>query len=596
MLASSYYLPIVLLGALILMGASAWADNVETALMPGQVIEGHAKWEEDCTKCHKRFDKAAQNTLCLECHKDVRKDAAAKQGSHGRFKAQRECKECHTEHKGRAEHIAPITEQTFDHERTDFPLMGAHANAKKVECKACHKPKMKYRDTPSDCYACHKKDDKHKGKAGIACADCHTDRNWKEIRFDHDKTRYILRGKHADVVCKDCHADDRYKETPMDCYSCHKKDDKHKGQEGTKCEECHNDRSWKKAPFDHNKSRFPLMGKHQQVECKKCHLTPAFKDAPMDCYSCHKKDDKHKGTYGQKCEQCHGERDWKTITFDHELHTKYPLRGRHITTKCESCHKGHLYKDATPVGCYACHKKDDKHKGRFSEKCERCHTERDWKVLLFEHDRDTTYLLKGYHRKTKCDSCHKGTLYKDKTPTSCYACHKKDDLHRSNFGEKCEQCHGEQDWKTISFDHDRDTEYPLLGKHRTTTCESCHTGRLYHDKTPTVCYACHKKDDVHRRKLGTECQDCHSIRDWKLWDFDHDTRTRFKLDGGHKGLDCYACHIERMDKKVITSSSCVSCHKKDDKHEGSYGPQCERCHETSLWKKIKPGTGAFRGR
>jgi hypothetical protein len=38
----------------------------------------------------------------------------------------------------------------------------------------------------------------------------------------------------------------------------------------------------------------------------------------------------------------------------------------------------------------------------------------------------------------------------------------------------------------------------------------------------------------------------------------------------------------------------VSCHKNDDVHEGSYGPQCERCHETSLWKNMKPGTGAFR--
>jgi len=595
-LASSYYLPIGLLGALMLMAASAWADSVETALMPGQVIEGHAKWEEDCTKCHKRFDKAAQNTLCQDCHKDIRKDAEQKQGSHGRFKEHRECKECHTDHKGRTEKIAPITEQTFDHERTDFALKGAHADAKKVECKSCHKPKIKYRDAPSDCYSCHKKDDKHKGKLGSACADCHTDRNWKDFRFDHDKTRYKLRNKHVEVPCKGCHANDRYKETPMDCYSCHKKDDKHKGQEGTKCEECHDDRSWKKSPFDHNKSRFPLMGKHAKVECKKCHLTPAFKDAPMDCYSCHKKDDKHKGTYGEKCEGCHAENDWKTITFDHDLHSKYPLRGRHITTKCESCHKGHLYKDKTPADCNACHKKDDKHKGQFAEKCEHCHTERDWKVLLFEHDHDTKYPLRGKHRTTKCESCHKGHLYKDKTQADCNACHKKDDKHKGQFAEKCEHCHTERDWKVLLFEHDHDTKYPLRGKHRTTACESCHKGRLYQDKTPTACYACHKKDDAHRRRLGTECQDCHSLRDWKLWDFDHDTRTRFKLDGGHKGLDCYACHTERMDKKVESSSTCVSCHKKDDKHEGSFGPQCDRCHETTLWKTIKPGTRIFRGR
>jgi hypothetical protein len=549
-------------------------------------------------RSHKRFDKAAQNTLCQDCHKDVRKDVEQKQGSHGRFKEQRECKECHTDHKGRTENIAPITEQTFDHERTDFPLKAAHANAKKVECKACHKPKIKYRDAPSDCYSCHKKDDKHKGNLGPACADCHTERNWKDTasKFNHDKTRYPLRGKHAAVKCEDCHAHERFKNTPMDCYSCHKKDDKHKGQEGTKCEECHDDRSWKKSPFDHNKSHFPLMGKHAKIECKKCHLTPAFKDAPLDCYSCHKKDDKHKGTYGENCETCHAESDWKTITFDHDLHSKYPLRGRHITTKCESCHKGHLYKDKTPSDCNDCHKKDDKHKGQFTEKCESCHTERSWRVFLFDHEHDTRYPLRGKHRTTKCESCHTGHLYKDKAPVDCFACHKKDDKHKGQFSEKCESCHTERDWKVFLFEHDHDTKYPLRGKHRTTTCESCHTGRLYQDKTPTDCYACHKKDDTHRRRLGTECQDCHSIRDWKLWDFDHDTRTRFKLDGGHKGLDCYACHTERMDKKVTSSSSCVSCHKKDDKHDGSFGPQCERCHDTTLWKTIKPGTKIFRGR
>ena len=592
---SSFHHTIISVASVVLLFASlAYADSVETALMPGQVIEGHAKWEESCTKCHKRFDKAAQTQLCLDCHKDVRKDADEKQGFHGRLKERQECKDCHTEHKGRTENIAPINEQTFDHAKTDFLLSGAHANPKKADCKACHKPKQKYREAPSTCYACHKKDDKHKGRAGEGCKDCHTEHNWTDMRFDHNKTRYPLRGKHVQAACKDCHANDRYKDTPVDCYSCHKKDDKHKGQEGTKCEECHDERSWKKAPFDHNKSRFPLMGKHQTVQCKQCHLTPAFKDAPSDCYACHKKDDKHKGSYGEKCETCHAERDWKTITFDHGLHTKYPLFGRHIHLKCDACHKGHLYKDKTPVDCYACHKKDDKHKGRFGNKCVSCHTERDWKAILFEHDRDTTYPLKGYHHKLKCESCHKGQLYKDKTPTDCYACHKNDDIHGSRFGEKCEKCHGELSWKTVAFDHDRDTRYPLNGKHRLTTCESCHAGPLYNSKTPTDCYSCHKNGDVHKKRLGILCEDCHNSRDWKLWDFDHDTRTHFKLDGGHKGLDCYDCHRQSMGKKVTAPNTCVACHKKDDKHEGGLGQQCDRCHLTSSWNTLKPGAGSLR--
>ncbi len=642
--------------------SEAHADNVETALMPGQVIEGHAKWEEQCAKCHVRFNKSAQSGLCLDCHKEVAADVSGKAGFHGRFKEARACRDCHAEHKGRKEHIAPITEQTFSHAETDFPLRGAHADGKKVECKACHKPKAKYRSASSDCNACHQKDDKHKGNLGHACADCHTERNWKEARFDHGKTKFPLRGKHAKVPCVDCHAQDRYKNTPMECVACHKKDDDHKGVFGPKCEACHGEDNWNTSPFNHDRdTKYPLKGRHGKVKCESCHKKPvSMERTPTACLACHQKDDKHKGQFGSKCESCHVEKDWKAIPFDHDRDTKYPLKGKHKTTRCESCHKGRLYKDKTPTLCNSCHKKDDKHKGNYGEKCETCHVEKDWKTISFDHDRDTKYPLKGKHKTTKCESCHKGHLYRDKTPSSCLACHKKDDKHKGGFGEKCESCHVERDWKTITFDHDRDTKYPLLGKHKPLKCDSCHKGHLYQEKLKSTCIACHEKDDkhkgqegtrcedchrerswketrfdhdltrfpllgkhakvdckkchlspqfkdaksdcvachekedVHKRKLGVQCETCHNARDWKIWDFDHDSKTRFKLDGGHKGVDCHECHRLPMGKQVKASSACVSCHKKDDVHEGSYGPQCERCHGAAAWKKVKPGTGAFR--
>ena len=36
------------------------AASIESLVMPGEVIEGHAKYEEECKNCHKRFDKGAQ--------------------------------------------------------------------------------------------------------------------------------------------------------------------------------------------------------------------------------------------------------------------------------------------------------------------------------------------------------------------------------------------------------------------------------------------------------------------------------------------------------------------------------------------------------
>ena len=47
----------------------AHADNIESVLRPGELVQGHAKWEEECTKCHVRFDRAAQDKLCADVDK-----------------------------------------------------------------------------------------------------------------------------------------------------------------------------------------------------------------------------------------------------------------------------------------------------------------------------------------------------------------------------------------------------------------------------------------------------------------------------------------------------------------------------------------------
>ena len=158
----------------------------ETALMPGEVIQGHAKLEENCRECHVRFNKAAQSGLCADCHKDVKADIQKHEGFHGRT-ADKECRECHTEHKGRNAKIVVLDTNHFDHSKTDFPLLGAHLK-KKTKCSDCHLAKKKYRDAPAECNACHRKDDKHKGRLGADCKSCHNERSWKDTRFDQNVT------------------------------------------------------------------------------------------------------------------------------------------------------------------------------------------------------------------------------------------------------------------------------------------------------------------------------------------------------------------------------------------------------------------------
>lgn len=577
---------------LVLASAGAFAQNIETILAPGKLIEGHAKYEDDCSQCHVRFDRKAQDGKCMDCHKDVGADVKSRTGYHGRIKPQA-CSSCHTDHKGRNAQIVVLDKKKWDHKLTDYMLKGRH---EKVECDKCHVTGKKYRDAPQDCFSCHKKDDTHKGGLGTKCHDCHTESDWKETRFDHDnKTRFALTGKHAEIKCVDCHKNNKYKDTARTCYGCHKKDDDgpkgHKGQYGEKCETCHNAKAWKPAEFNHDTdTKYVLRGKHRTTKCADCHTGHLYKvKLSQECYSCHKKDDKHKESLGKDCASCHTERSWKEpAKFNHDQ-TSFPLLGKHVDVECKDCHKSAMFKEA-PKDCYGCHKKDDKHDKTLGEKCADCHVERDWKTTTgrFNHDR-TKFQLRNAHAdpKVKCTACHKDLKSYRNTATDCYSCHQKDDKHEGTQGKQCETCHSDRDWKVTKFDHGL-TRFPLTGKHITATCKSCHETTRYKE-APRDCYSCHKKEDKHKLKFGVECQECHTTRGWPLWDFDHNKRTEYKLDGAHVKVACESCHTKAAPKgKKIAAvgQTCISCHSKDDRHDGQFGNRCEQCHVTENWKKV----------
>ena len=109
----------VVLVAISLLPRSASADTVETLVMPGKVIEGHADIEGQCRKCHQPFKKEGQSALCLDCHKPVAQDVASKVGYHGTV-SEKPCRECHAEHLGRPAKIVKLDESQFDHQLTDF--------------------------------------------------------------------------------------------------------------------------------------------------------------------------------------------------------------------------------------------------------------------------------------------------------------------------------------------------------------------------------------------------------------------------------------------------------------------------------------------
>src|ERR1044072_1491338 len=106
------------------------AVNPETLLSPGKLATPHAKSEESCSNCHDRSNRARQPQLCLACHKDIAADVGARRGFHGRLQgasATLACHACHSEHLGRDADIVKFSRDQFDHERSDFPLQGAHS-------------------------------------------------------------------------------------------------------------------------------------------------------------------------------------------------------------------------------------------------------------------------------------------------------------------------------------------------------------------------------------------------------------------------------------------------------------------------------------
>lgn len=170
-------------------------------------------------------------------------------------------------------------------------------------------------------------------------------------------------------------------------------------------------------------------------------------------------------------------------------------------------------------------------------------------------------------------------------PESCIGCHRDNDPHKRQLGDGCGQCHGETDWKTaVRFDHDL-SDFPLLGKHAQAKCADCHKSPAFLDADAT-CVSCHRKEDVHKGRLGPDCSTCHTPVDWARWRFDHDAQTDFKLTGKHRGLDCGSCHKTEVKGKIEQSTRCVACHSADDKHRGSFGTTCERCHSTETFSQV----------
>jgi hypothetical protein len=228
---------------------------------------------------------------------------------------------------------------------------------------------------------------------------------------------------------------------------------------------------------------------------------------------------------------------------------------------------------------------------------------------------------------TQCSTCHQ---FGTSAPTyKCLECHKEVALdlsakHGYHFqmqmrnpnGKDCVRCHIDHNGEDFNlvhwepsqkkFDH-RLTGYNLEGKHAGVACEKCHTPAnqvpavkaliKYKDPSKSFfgmsqeCAACHA--DPHKGQLGSDCQRCHNVFDWKQISkaFDH-SKTRYPLTGLHAKVACDKCHKPDVPGgparyKDMKFANCIDCHV--DPHRGEFKKPCESCHTTNGWKIMLPG-------
>lgn len=274
-----------------------------------------------CETCHAQ---AAQKLYtgtsieCVACHRTEYVQTSSPNHAAAQFST--DCLQCH-------QPAAGTWRTGFDHARTRFPLVGAHAAA---PCAQCHAG-SRFRGVETACIGCHRADyTAATSPAHVAggfptdCRSCHTQSAWRPAAFDHNATGFPLSGRHTTTACLSCHTNNNYTLQYQDCYQCHAAqfaqptNPNHvASQFSHDCSPCHTTTAWHPSTFDHDTRSFRIYsGKHRGKwnACSQCHPTVGqYQD--FTCISCHEHnqtsmDDKHRNRQGYiyaspACYNCH---------------------------------------------------------------------------------------------------------------------------------------------------------------------------------------------------------------------------------------------------------------------------------------------------
>lgn len=636
-------------------------------ISPGPLARPHAGLEGAlrCVDCHGGGGKEQMTARCLQCHKEIAWLVEQNRGYHARQKTQR-CASCHPDHAGRDFSLISWPDRDssrFDHALTGWSLEGRHQQAK---CTDCHRAAFRVGNAATlapgqhaagagwigleqDCASCHR--DVHRGSLNKDCRTCHDVQRWKPApRFDHARSDYPLTGKHVAVPCDKCHvqapapADTTQrvvKFKPLahsDCVACHV--DPHRGRFPGACRDCHVTTGFHvidRGHFDHDRTRYPLRGRHASVACSDCHDAPGVKgkNPPFArCTDCHT--DPHAGTATLAgavvdCGSCHTVEGFAVPSFTVAQHrqAKFALEGAHQRVSCVRCHlknppgvplaqlgRAAIVMRPAFARCLDCHQ--DQHGGQLATRvdrgeCAACHTVAAWKPSSFtvaDHAK-AKFALEGRHADIACAACHSATrtglrplpnagalgdarvMFK-LGETDCVACHV--DPHQGRFARGgarpvpngCLGCHTARGYRPSTIDvaaHDA-YAFKLEGAHRAVPCVGCHTELQRPPSTSSLvqvrwtgapllfttkqqgCRSCHESphgDQFATRADGGKCESCHGVDAFApAAQFDHDRDTKFPLRGGHANVPCSRCHPVIAGTRIVryrpVSGRCENCH------------------------------------
>ena len=360
------------------------------------------------------------------------------------------------------------------------------------------------------------------------------------------------------------------------------------------------------------------------------------------------------GTFGDQCANCHSTRGWQ-YTFSTAkavlLHDKtdFPLAGANRQVACKACHTSGdndklINDEIEHARCDDCHA--DAHfeqltslpEGRDPADCGDCHDANSFLPTTYEAARhqETAYALKGAHRVVACNLCHstsarlkdRDTAPKNLLPTSqpprkslrsyarlkwsgplqrCETCHR--DHHNEQFADVtdgCTACHTTTSFTDVDFDHNRDSRFPLLGKHGDVVCGACHQpsqlplsggSPIQYRPMSTACASCHPdhhlgqfdKPPLKDGDVATNCERCHSEDGFSevLFNHDHEQSSSFALHGKHSATQCGRCHFdvalspnESVARYKPLPHACAGCHI--DPHSGTFNRYTAQAPGTKL--------------